>query len=168
VLISRDVTFEDLAIEHLDDVLKIERVSFKTPWSKSAFIHEIHFEKSFFKVIRVGGQLVGYGGFWNVLDEAHISNIAIHPDYRRQGLGRILLTHLLEEATAKSATVATLEVRRSNIAAQRLYGSFGFKVIAVRKHYYADENEDALIMCNDNIAGTLAAVTGQKTQEDAE
>jgi ribosomal-protein-alanine N-acetyltransferase len=129
--------------------------------SRSAFIHEIQFERSIFKVIKVGGRLVGYGGFWHVLDEAHISNVAIHPDYRRQGLGRMLLTHLLEEAAAKGATAATLEVRRSNVAAQKLYAGFGFKVIAVRKHYYSDENEDALIMCNDNIAGTLAAMAGQ-------
>jgi len=162
------VNFENLAIKHLDDVLKIERVSFKTPWSRSAFVHEIQFERSFFKVIKVDGRLVGYGGFWLVLDEAHISNISIHPDYRRQGLGRMLLTHLLEEAVAKGATVATLEVRRSNVAAQNLYAGFGFKVIAVRKHYYADENEDALIMCNDNIGGTLETLTGQKTHRNAE
>ena len=159
MVISRAVAFEDLQIHHLDDVLKIERVSFKTPWSRVAFVHEIQFERSFFKVIKVGGQLVGYGGFWLVLDEAHISNIAIHPDYRRQGFGKMLLAHLLEEGAAKGATVATLEVRRSNIAAQRLYESFAFKVVAVRKRYYSDENEDALIMCNDNIAGTLEALT---------
>lgn len=167
-MVSQDVTLENLAVQHLDDVMKIERVSFKTPWSRSAFVHEIQFERSFFKVIRLGGRLIGYGGFWLVLDEAHISNIAIHPDYRRQGFGRVLLTHLLEEAAAKGATVATLEVRRSNIAAQNLYAGFGFKVIAVRKHYYADENEDALIMCNDNIAGTLAAITGEKTRQGPE
>ncbi len=166
--VTRDVTFENLAIKHLDDVLKIERVSFKTPWSRSAFIHEIQFERSFFKVIKLGGRLVGYGGFWLVLDEAHISNIAIHPDHRQQGFGRTLLTHLLEEAVAKGATVATLEVRRSNNAAQHLYAGFGFKLIAVRKHYYADENEDALIMCNDNLAGTLEALPGRNTHRNAE
>ncbi|MBI4830052.1 MAG: ribosomal protein S18-alanine N-acetyltransferase [Candidatus Lindowbacteria bacterium] len=153
---------------HLEAVLDIERQSFKTPWSKFAFIHEMRFEKSVFKVVKVGERLVGYGGFWHILDEAHISNIAIHPDYRRKGLGRKLLTHLLEEAVARGALKATLEVRRSNIAAQKLYESFGFRVITVRKHYYSDEGEDALIMWNDDIAAALAAASAQNAQRDAE
>lgn len=164
---NAEVTFHKLSVAHLDDVLEIERLSFKTPWSKFAFIHEIQFQKSVFRVIEVDGRVVGYGGFWLVLDEAHISNIAVHPDYRRRGLGRMLLIRLLEEAVSRGATKASLEVRRSNVAAQQMYGGFGFKVVGVRKHYYSDENEDALIMWNGNIAATLASTT-QKVKRNVE
>ena len=153
-----ETSFDELLVSDLDEVMEIERLSFKTPWSRFAFIHEMQFERSLFKVMRIGGRLVGYGGFWYVLDEAHISNIAIHPDYRKRGLAKTLLIHLLEEAIAKGASKATLEVRRSNIAAQRLYGAFGFKVVTVRKNYYSDENEDALVMWNNDIAAALAVV----------
>jgi ribosomal-protein-alanine N-acetyltransferase len=144
-------------MKHLDDVLKIEKASFKTPWTRYAFIHEIQFEKSIFEVIKLESRIVGYGGFWHVFDEAHISNIAIHPQYRGQGLGKMLLLHLLEEAASRGATKATLEVRRSNIIAQKMYLRYGFKVVSVRKKYYVDEQEDALIMWNDNISATLEA-----------
>lgn len=157
-----EATFHKLSVADLDEVMKIERLSFETPWSKFAFIHEIQFEKSVFKTIKVGGRLVGYGGFWHILHEAHISNIAIHPDYRRRGLGRRLLVHLLEEAVARGASKATLEVRRSNLLAQRMYEGFGFKVVTVKKHYYADENEDALVMWNGDIAGMLSTAANQE------
>lgn len=158
------MSFHELSLDTLDAVVEIERLSFKTPWSRFAFIHEIQYEKSLFKVIKIGRLVVGYGGFWYLLDEAHISNFAIHPAYRRRGLGRLFLAHLLEEAAAKGARKATLEVRRSNLAAQKLYEGFGFRVVAVRKHYYFDENEDALIMSNADLAGTLATTINQKKQ----
>jgi ribosomal-protein-alanine N-acetyltransferase len=157
--LSRDVTFEDLSVDHLSDVLEIERLSFKTPWSKFAFIHEIEFEKSVFKVLKLKGRLVGYGGFWHILDEIHISNIAIHPDYRRRGLGKMLLTHLLEEAVARGAAKASLEVRRSNTAARHMYEKLGFKVVTVRKNYYVPEGEDALVMWNDDIRSALSTIS---------
>ncbi|MBI5116539.1 ribosomal protein S18-alanine N-acetyltransferase [Candidatus Poribacteria bacterium] len=163
-----ELTFQKLSMPHLETVLEIERQSFKTPWSKFAFIHEMRFERSVFKVAKVGDHVVGYGGFWHVLDEAHISNIAVHPDHRRKGIGRRLLSHLLEEAVARGALKATLEVRRSNIAAQKLYESFGFKIVTVRKYYYSDENEDALIMWNDDIAATLAGADSRNALETPE
>ena len=160
---STEVTFQKLAVSDLDDVQEIERACFITPWSKSAFLNEIHFERSIFKTLKIENRLIGYGGFWIVLDEIHISNIAIHPDYQRQGFGRMLLTHLLEEAVARGAMHASLEVRRSNKAALKLYGDFGFGVITVRRKYYQDTREDALVMWNDNIAATLAAGHRQNT-----
>lgn len=157
----RNISFEALCMKHLDEILKIERASFRTPWTRYAFIHEIQFEKSIFLVIKLDGQVVGYGGFWHIFDEAHISNIAIDPQYRSQGLGKLLLLHLLEEASARGATKATLEVRRTNVAAQGMYLRFGFKIVSVRKNYYVDEHEDALIMWNDDIAATLASAREQ-------
>ena len=96
------------------------------------------------------------------MDKTHITNIAIHPAFRRRGLGRRLLIHLLELAVEKGVSKATLEVRRSNEAAQRLYLGFGFEMIAVRKHYYSEENEDALVMWSPDIAAALRAASHEK------
>ena len=156
-------TFHNLVEEDLDEIMEIEELSFTTPWSRYAFIHEMEFPSSVFKVIRIGGRLVGYGGFWHIEDKAHISNVAIHPEYRRKGLGKKLLAHLLELAVERRATKATLEVRPSNIAAQRLYGSFGFEVIAVKQDYYTDEGEDALIMWSEDIATALEIARQDQT-----
>ena len=158
-------TFEPLSQEHLDDVVEIEKLSFKTPWTKYAFLHEIEFHGSVFEIAKIDGRLAGYGGFWLIMDEAHLSNVAIHPDHRRKGLGRMLLVRLLEQAIARGAARATLEVRRSNEAGLSLYGSFGFEVIGVRKNYYSDENEDALVMWNEDLAATLNA---KKKEGEAE
>jgi ribosomal-protein-alanine N-acetyltransferase len=146
--------------------MEIEHLCFPTPWSRAAFLQEIHYSKSVFKTLRIGGRLVGYGGFWHVLDEIHISNIAIHPDYRGRGYGRSLLIHLLEEAVSQGTTMASLEVRRSNIIAQNLYEAFEFKVIAVRKNYYTIENEDAFVMLNHDIRRSLARAADRGVQPD--
>ena len=148
--------------------MEIERLCFPTPWSRAAFLQEINYNKSVFKTLRRGSRLIGYGGFWHVLDEIHISNIAIHPDYRRRGYGRILLIHLLEEAASKGVSKASLEVRRSNIAAQKLYESFGFKVVTIRKNYYAIENEDALVMWNHDISAAIAGPAGRTSRRNLE
>lgn len=156
-------TFHGLAEEDLDEIMEIEILSFATPWSMSTFIHEMDSPHSVFEVMRLDGRLVGYGGFWHIMDEAHISNIAVHPDYRRRGLGRKLLVRLLGQAIARKASKATLEVRPSNIAALNLYGSFRFEVIAVHKNYYTDEGEDALIMWSDDIEASLNTVRQEGT-----
>ena len=93
-----EITCDDMSIACLDEVLAIEHLSFKTPWTMRAFVHEIQSENSAFKVLKISGRVVGYGGFWRLLDEIHLSNIAVHPDYRRMGLGKMLLVRLLEEA----------------------------------------------------------------------
>lgn len=161
-----EISFQDLSTTDLDEVLEIEQLCFETPWSKFAFIHEVQFEKSVFKTMRVSGRLVGYGGFWHILDEIHISNIAVHPEFQRRGLGRRLLIHLLEEAFDREASKASLEVRRSNIPAQNLYRTFGFSIVTVRKNYYSDEGEDALVMWNDNISAALAAIASRGAYRD--
>ncbi|MBI5030696.1 MAG: ribosomal protein S18-alanine N-acetyltransferase [Chloroflexi bacterium] len=90
--------------------------------------------------------LVGYGGFWLMVDEAHISTIATHADWRRRGIGELLLLAMIDGATEVGARWVTLEVRVSNTGAQRLYHKYGFDVTGIRKRYYSDNNEDALIM----------------------
>jgi len=110
---------------------------------------------SYFVVFRLNSMVVGYGGFWLVVDEAHITNIAVHPHYRRQGYGTMILRHLLEAAASRHAIMATLEVRESNAVALNLYRKFGFRPVAIRKHYYSDSGEDAIVMLKDGLHAPL-------------
>ena len=129
-------------------VMRIESVSFPTPWTKNMFLREMREDNDIasFLVARVGRALAGYGGFWLILDECHIGNIAVHPRWRRRRIGERLFKAMLEGARAGGARKATVEVRRSNIPAQSLYRKHGFREVAVRRRYYADTGEDALIM----------------------
>jgi len=140
-----NIHFERMRKEHIPEILAIERASFPTPWSEYSFRWELNDEKSHFLVAILNGHVVGYCGFWLIAGEAHIANIAVHPNLRRRGIGRALLMNALRWACQRGAKFATLEVRRSNTAAQRLYESFGFEVVGVRRKYY-EGREDALIM----------------------
>lgn len=132
----------------LGAVMRIEKVSFPTPWSKTMFLREMRDDNDMasFIVARMGRVLVGYCGFWLIVDECHIGNLAVHPEWRRRQIGEKLLGTMLAEARRGRARRATLEVRRSNIPAQSLYRKYGFREVAVRRRYYADTGEDALIM----------------------
>jgi ribosomal-protein-alanine N-acetyltransferase len=135
---------------HVDDLLQvqaIERASFTTPWPAHAYRSELETNRlASYVVARAGGQVVGYGGVWLMVDEAHITTFAVHPDWRRQGIGDRLLIALLDVALQRGAREATLEVRLSNVAARRLYEKWGFRPAGLRPRYYTDDNEDALIM----------------------
>jgi len=136
----------------IDAVLKVEEVSFVTPWSRAAFAAEIgDNDLACYLVSEVEGQVVGYAGMWLILDEAHVTNVAMLPAFRGRGLGRMLMNSLCEVAKAMGAGRMTLEVRPSNIAAQRLYGKMGFVRRGVRPGYYTDTGEDALIMWRDKL-----------------
>lgn len=140
----RIVTMDE---HHLDDVLQIEKVSFPTPWTKEAYYSELK-ENSFayYYVCLAGEQVVGYAGMWIIIDEAHVTNIAVHPAFRGQKIAQALLIHLFEEAIRLGAERITLEVRSSNRVAQYVYGKLGFYPVGVRKAYYTDNQEDAIIM----------------------
>ncbi|MFZ5648247.1 MAG: ribosomal protein S18-alanine N-acetyltransferase [Bacillota bacterium] len=140
-------TFSVMLPEHLDQVLNIETRSFPTPWSLRAFQFEVT-ENDFavYIVAQIEGKVVGYAGMWIVLDEAHITNVAVHPEYRGTGYGRALMVELVGRAAVMGAVKITLEVRVSNIAARNLYRSMGFVERGIRKKYYSDNNEDAIIM----------------------
>ena len=132
-------------------MMVVERLSFTIPWSKEAFIEEVTNNKfARYIVAKMNGQTVGYAGLWKVFDEGHITNVAVHPEYRRNGVGFVLVKSLIDLAVQESITKMTLEVRKSNIPAQNLYMKFGFKIEGFRKEYYADNNEDAIIMWRDN------------------
>lgn len=133
--------------EHLDAVMAIENVSFPIPWRREAFLFEILLnETADYVVALYRDQVVGYGGMWLVLDEAHITNIAVHPDCRGRGIGRRILQELIKRAALRGATKMTLEVRPSNLIARKLYRDLGFEEKGVRKRYYQDNHEDAIIM----------------------
>lgn len=133
--------------EHIDQVLTIENKSFPTPWSRQAFEFELlQNEFACYLVLIQDKKVVAYGGVWVVLDEGHITNVAVHPDHRGKRLGRLLMMELMRRASARGAARMTLEVRPSNTVAINLYRSLGFMEKGVRKKYYSDNNEDAIIM----------------------
>ncbi|MEW6522335.1 MAG: ribosomal protein S18-alanine N-acetyltransferase [Bacillota bacterium] len=141
-----------MRLSDIDEVLETEKLCFPTPWSRRAFVSELTENiYAHYIVARVNGQLVGYAGMWVILEEAHITNIAVHPDHRRQGLGWRLLHELMERARERSATNMTLEVRKSNLGAQAMYARAGFYVRGLRKGYYTDTKEDAIIMWKDDL-----------------
>src|SRR5664280_74287 len=99
----------------------------------------------------IGAAIVGYGGIWLMVDEAHVTTFAVHPQYRRRRIGERLLIALLDLALARGAREATLEVRLSNLPARRLYEKYGFRPVGIRPRYYSDDHEDALIMTTEPL-----------------
>ncbi len=145
------IAYEPLSRKNLREVLAIETVSFPEPWSQFLFLKEIDQPSSYFMVFRVNSELIGYGGFWLIADEVHITNVAVHPLHRRQGYGSMILQHLLDAAVSKKATMATLEVRENNLAALSMYRKFKFRQVAIHKGYYAHTGENATVMVNDDL-----------------
>lgn len=160
---------QPMQVRDIPEVLEIERVCFPMPWSAHAYRYEIEENTlSWYVVARpapprqergVLGKvlalrppspsrtpIIGYGGLWMMVDEAHISTLAVAPAYRRRGVGELLLLALIEEAEQRGAAAITLEVRVSNLPAQRLYEKYGFTVQGRRVRYYSDNGEDAYIM----------------------
>lgn len=137
-----------LAPEDLDGVLEVEHASFNNPTSRGWYEKEMQRrDVCFVYVVRTPEHRVaGFCAFWRVLDQIHINNLAVRPELRGRGLGRHLLSHVLQEAGRMGAPGATLEVRRSNLPAQRLYEQAGFRLAGVRTSYYTNPIEDALIL----------------------
>lgn len=133
-------------------VLEIERRSFPTPWPRDAYVHELENNRTaVYMVAQREGTVVGYAGMWIVLDEAHITTIAVDPPQRGQGIGEALLIAMIERAGERGARWMQLEVRRSNTVAQALYRKYGFRDVGVRRNYYSDNSEDAIVMWTGNI-----------------
>jgi len=146
------VEIADMTLSDVDAVQAVEQASFPVPWPANAFRHELTQNRNArYVVARSGERIVGYGGLWLMVDEAHITTFAVHPDNRRQRIGERLLQRLFEVAAAMSAEWLTLEVRASNLGAQRLYEKYGFRRAGVRRRYYSDNNEDALIMWTERL-----------------
>ncbi len=140
-LIAREMTLADL-----DKVLCIEQASYGIPWSRKMFVEEISNPVGRSLVFELATRIVGYACFWEIVDECHIVNIAVHPDYRRQGVGSAIIKILEAACRAKGITRILLDVGRGNKPARRLYKKMGFKIVGFRKGYYTELNDDALLM----------------------
>ena len=138
------------------EVLRIEQQSFSTTWPANAFYQELHENKlAHYFVGRLGDRVVAYGGIWVILEDSHITTIAVSPAYRGRKYGEILLLHMLDQAMSRGASWMTLEVRESNAVAQTLYRKYGFTTVSTRKGYYSDNNENALVMWAGNLKSEI-------------
>lgn len=159
------VVVDPMRIDDVAAVHEIERLSFRTPWPAHAFDQELRGNRlARYLVARVGEHVVGFAGIWLMVDEAHVTTVGVHPDWRRQDIGRRLLLGIIQLAAGIGARRMTLEVRPSNAAAQALYGAFGFVVAGRRPGYYTDDGEDALIMTSPDLSdpGMRAIVDAQR------
>ena len=147
------VNIDKMTIEDINAVTIIEAESYgKHHWSKSAFYDEMQNNLAkYFCAKTIDGETVAYAGVWNVIDEAHITTIAVRPDFRRKHIGEALLTTIIDNCYKEEIKYLTLEVRVSNEPAINLYTKYGFSSLGTRKGYYQDNNEDALIMWTENI-----------------
>lgn len=135
-----------MRVGDIEQIVAIEKETFSTAWSQTAFLNELSNPQSFYMVYEKEEQIVGYGGFWKILEEGHINNIAIRKDCRRQGKGKKLLEAMINNGRCIGIDRFTLEVRRSNQTAIQLYQKMGFVGKGMRPRYYQEPVEDALIM----------------------
>ncbi|WP_291571396.1 ribosomal protein S18-alanine N-acetyltransferase [Clostridium sp. UBA4548] len=146
-----DLSIVPMNESNIIEVQHISKLSFPIAWSLDSLKKELDNKYANYIVLKLGDKVVGFGGMWIIFDEAHITNIAVHPDYRGHGLGDILVENLLIIARQKKLIGITLEVRKSNIAAISLYEKHGFITEGIRKQYYEDNKEDAYVMWNRKI-----------------
>ncbi|MCX7990428.1 MAG: ribosomal protein S18-alanine N-acetyltransferase [Proteobacteria bacterium] len=132
--------------EDIDDIERIEKLSFSTPWSRNLLLEELFFPLGFNMVLSVDGSIEGFVLSWLINPEVHILNFAVSPAYRNRGLGKILMEAFIGETKKNGATKITLEVRAKNEGALKFYRSFNFTVKGIRRQYYQDTGEDAIIM----------------------
>lgn len=163
--LEAELNIRPMTLDDLEEVLAIDRLSFPIPWSERTYRYELTSNSAARLLVadyRYENRvvLVGYIGFWFVVDEVHISTLAVHPSYRRRGIGVSLLREVLSMAYAKGGVVATLEVRTSNEAAVHMYKRHGFEIAGRRLNYYQDNREDAWIMVLNSIEPVWAVAGG--------
>jgi ribosomal-protein-alanine N-acetyltransferase len=139
--------FRYMKEEDIDQILEVEHASFTTPWSRESFLNELYNNKfAVYIVLEENKKVIGYCGAWVVIDETHVTNVAILPEYRGRKLGEALLKKMMTVAADMGARTMTLEVRVTNHVAQSLYRKLGFQNGGIRKNYYSDNQEDGLVM----------------------
>ena len=147
---SSFVMIEEMTVQDMEQIMAIEKVSFPTPWSENMFRKELKVSMSRNFVARIkserGKELIGYMNYWIYAGESHLNNIAVRRDYRRKGIASKLMTEMIRKSLKEGAALGTLEVRRTNEAASRLYERYGYIMKGVRPNYYDDTKEDGLIM----------------------
>jgi [ribosomal protein S18]-alanine N-acetyltransferase len=146
------VSFRSMVPADLDEVMAIERTSFRHPWSCNFFLEELQVACARSILAQVNDKIVGYVLFWLLPEAVDIHNIAVHIEFRRQRIGQALLQQVLEQARSRDSSRVTLEVRVSNLPAQKLYESVGFVIQGLRKGYYSDDGEDAVVMALELVA----------------
>ena len=139
------IVIEKMKSDDIANVVEVENNSFDIPWSKESFENELKNKLAMYLVAKVEDKAVGYVGVWKIFDEGHITNVAVHPNYRGQGIGKSLISELLYLCEKEGINSLTLEVRKSNENAQNLYTKCGFYPIGIRKKYY-ENTEDAIVM----------------------
>ncbi len=136
-----------MTTEHIKDVHKIEEDCFSIPWSEKSFYDELTKNKmAIYIIAKDGDDIIAYGGMWHVINEGHITNVAVKKEHRGKGIGNKIINELINIAKEKEMIGITLEVRTSNIKAQSLYKKNGFIIEGIRKEYYDDNKEDAILM----------------------
>lgn len=140
------VAIEPMRRADIEAIHRIDARCYPSPWLITTYETELNNRSACYLVARLEGTVVGYGGEWVIMDEAHITTLAVDPDYQRRYIGERLLLALMEEAIWRGASHTTLEVRESNRVAQNLYQKYGFRAAAVRKNYYTDNGENAIVM----------------------
>lgn len=153
---------EKMEEKHLDQIVRLEEECFAVPWSKNSFLGELKNKLAVYLVAVEDGNAVGYAGMWHVVNEGHITNVAVSPKHRGKHIGSALMEALVEEGKSREMLGITLEVRKSNAAAIGLYKKYGFKLEGIRKEYYEDNREDALIMWKYFVDEEKITFAGQK------
>ncbi len=146
------VGLREMSRDDVPRVMEIERECFPLPWHETAYIAELANRSAYYIVSMAGEEMLGYGGMWIIMDEAHITTLGVSKAARGRKIGEQILVGLLEEAMKRGAKRATLEVRQSNEIAQNLYRKYGFGAAAVRRGYYTDNNENAVVMWIDDMS----------------
>jgi ribosomal-protein-alanine acetyltransferase len=142
-----DLIIRQAEMKDIDTIAELDKLCFAAPWSRASFETEItNNDLALYIVAEVDDTVIGYAGLWCVIDEGHITNVAVHPDHRKKGVGEALVSSLLDQTLSEGIKYHTLEVRPSNDAAIALYTKFGFQPSGIRKKYYEDNGEDAIIM----------------------
>ena len=150
-----DITIRKMKEEDVKRVAELEAICFITPWSYRSLLGELSNDVAYYAVAEEDGEVIGYAGEWIMFDEAHMTNIAVNPEQRKRGVARALILHLMKEALRRGGERMTLEVRENNHNAQRLYASLDFAYAGLRKRYYSDTGENALILWNNCIIDTF-------------
>ncbi|CAN5763588.1 ribosomal protein S18-alanine N-acetyltransferase [soil metagenome] len=168
--LTAPVVIGPMALADVHAAHEVERMSFATPWPAYAFEQELKGNRlARYLVARAGEELVAFAGLWIMVDDAHVTTISVHPEWRRRGIARRLMLGLAEVAANVGARRMTLEVRPSNAAALALYGDLGFEVAGRRPGYYSDDGEDALVMTTPDLDGPAmrAVIEAQRRRTSA-
>jgi ribosomal-protein-alanine N-acetyltransferase len=153
--ILNETTIRDMTLSDLEGVIALERRIFPTPWTQEIFEYEMRRqERALYLVVEVQGEIIGYLGAQVLGDEIHLTNMAIEPGMRRRGIGTALMLECLCRGIEQDTRWMTLEVRENNLEARGFYGRFGFRDMGLRKNYYVDTGEDAVIMASRDLQGT--------------